>query len=394
MKNLRPLRLLALAFIGVATMSAAGFAQDKKPSESVIVPGVRGGPVCSLQLLNSVPMNISNNVMTVQADANGKPLSFQLGTAAIANQMTDAAASLLGLTPATPNYGAPQLTGNVFEGTTKSQTAVPDSPMQERGLIGNPNFAVEQIYDSHGRATSRVVTVADFTLQAMQNKNVDFFVTPVSSPGVDGVFNMDLFRRFDIDLNFAARSFNTFSKDHCKGQILYWGAPGVAALPFFTRDNRIVTHLLLDGKDVTAVIDTASPVSALRFETATRLFGIAPGDSGLTLVGEHHASAVEDLYAHSFKTLSFGTVAIGNPTLMLTRDKLVQGASLARQTGTLLKSDSDDAQPDIIIGMDLLKLTHLYIAQGEQVLYVTQGPELAPEAAGAQPMVPVTPFRP
>ena len=79
---------------------------------------------------------------------------------------------------------------------------------------------------------------------------------------------------------------------------------------------------------------------------------------------------------------------------MLTRDKLVQGASLARQTGTLLKSDSDDAQPDIIIGMDLLKFTHLYIAQGEQVLYVTQGPELAVETAGTQPMVPVTPFRP
>ena len=48
----------------------------------------------------------------------------------------------------------------------------------------------------------------------------------------------------------------------------------------------------------------------------------------------------------------------------------------------------------MIIGMDTLKLIHLYIAMRERVLYVTQGPELAPDAPGAQPVIPVTPFRP
>lgn len=48
----------------------------------------------------------------------------------------------------------------------------------------------------------------------------------------------------------------------------------------------------------------------------------------------------------------------------------------------------------MIIGMDLLKLTHLYIALGERVLYVTQGSEVASDDAGAQPVMPVTPFRP
>ena len=48
----------------------------------------------------------------------------------------------------------------------------------------------------------------------------------------------------------------------------------------------------------------------------------------------------------------------------------------------------------MVIGMDMLKLLHLYIAMRERVLYVTQGPELAADAAGAQPVIPVTPFRP
>ena len=110
-------------------------------------------------------------------------------------------------------------------------------------------------------------------------------------------------------------------------------------------------------------------------------------------MGEHHDIARQDIYAYNFKTLSFGTVAIGNARLLLTRDTaLVKGADPNAPTGSLLRHTEE--QPDMIIGMDLLKLTHLYIAMGEQVLYVTQGSELDPGAAGVQPVVPVTPFRP
>ena len=339
---------------------------------------------CSLQLLNTVPMEVSNDVMTVQADVNGKTRSFQFGTAAIANQMTDAAARTLGLSLAS-NNGAPGVTGAT------------GAAMQVGGIAGTSNVAnpsALEIYDSRGTAYTSVVTVADFTMQAMQNKNVDFHITPFSSPGVDGVFNIDLLRRYDIDLNFAARSFNIFSQDHCRGQVLYWRAPGVAVLPFLTRDNRIVARVMLEGKELTAVIDTASPISALRFDAAARLFGITPDAPALTLVGEHHADSRQDLYAYNFKTLSFGTVAVGNPHLVLTRGNLVRGADPNAQTGSRVKNDADQVQPDMIIGIDLLKLTHLYVALGERILYVTQGPELAADAAGAHPVVTVTPFRP
>jgi hypothetical protein len=112
-------------------------------------------------------------------------------------------------------------------------------------------------------------------------------------------------------------------------------------------------------------------------------------------VGEHRDNDRQDLYAHGFKTLSFGTVAIGNPHVLLTRNTvLVQGADPNPRTGSLLRAGTTEGQPDMIIGMDVLKLTHLYIAMRERVLYVTQGPELALGDAGAQPVFPVTPFRP
>lgn len=392
MKNLRT--MVALVSVSATVISAAAFAQGsaRPGTETVVVPGSCDG--CSLQLLNVVPLEVNNDQLTLPADINGKTRSFQFDTAAITEQMTEAAARALGLHPATPAGGA-QITGNFNEAFAKASTGWFQMPQQDHAIAGSPLAGGGQIYDSRGTGYSSIATVADFTMKTMQNKDVEFHISPLPPPGVDGVLSLGLFDRFDIDLNFSARRFNLFSKDHCDGKILYWRAPGVTALPFLTRDNRVFTRVMLEGKELTAVIDTGSPVSVLRFDAAARLFGISPSDPGVTLVGEHHANDRQDLYAHNFRTLSFGTVAIANPNVLLTRNTiLVQGANPNARTGSLIRNDASEGQPDMIIGMDTLKLIHLYIAMRERVLYVTQGPELAPDAPGAQPVIPVTPFRP
>ena len=391
MKHLRSLRAAAFASVGMAALAASSFAQDK-PHETVTVEGAEG---CKLELLNVVPMTIDNNQLTLQADVNGKTRTFQFDTAAIANQMTEAAAEAMGLHPSGRNYGGPRVTGNV--GLAFAQTGGPGTgkPLQFHALSGNMNSTEQEIYDDTGASYSSLATVADFVMQTMEVRNVEFHISPLPPPNVDGLLNLELFeKRFDVDLNFADRRFNLFSRDHCGGKILYWRAPGVAALPYIARDHRILTHVMLDGTDFTAIIDTGSPVSVLRFDAAARL-GVNPGDAGLTLVADHPGDVRGDLYDHAFKTLSFGTVAIGNPHIALTRGTvLVRGSDPHARTGSLVASDSREAQPEMIIGMDLLKLLHLYIAQGEGRLYVTQGTELPFNDAGALPTIPVTPFRP
>jgi hypothetical protein len=378
MKNMRLLRLVTLASIGVALISAAAFAQSSKApgNETVIVPGVRPG-VCSLELLNSVPLEINNDQLTVSADVNGKTQSFLFDTAAVADQLSEAAAKALGLTPQTPVTSGPRVVGQQAYNPVSYPPASKFAPAMPGHLSGAPNSDDVEIYDSRGMSHNAMVTIADFTMRTMEDTNIGFHITPLPPPDVDGLLSLELFQRFDLDLNFPARSFNMFSKDHCRGQILYWRAPGVAALPFLMHDNRIYVHVLLEGKDLTAVIDTGSPTSVLRFDVAKGHLGITPDAAGLSLVGQHHDDSRQDLYAYPFKTLSFGTVAIGNPHLLLTPDTiLVHGSNPHADTGTRVKNESDAAQPDIIIGMDILKYTHLYIAQAEGMLYVTQGPEL------------------
>lgn len=391
LKNLR--RLTALTSISATAMSAAAFAQGG--TETVLAPGTRDG--CpALELLNVVPLEVTDNQLVLPADINGKTRPFQFDTAAVTEQMTEAAAEALGLHPATPANG-PQITGNIGQAFAMSATGGgKPPPTSYHPIIGSPLLPGAQIYDARGNGYSAIATVADFTMKTMQNRDVEFHISPLVPAGVDGVLSLAMFAgRFDIDLNFAAHRFNLFSKEHCNGKVLYWRAPGMAALPFLVRDNRMTARVMLEGKELTAVIDTGSPVTLLRFDAADRLFGIAPGDAGLALVGDNHANDRQNLYAHDFKSLSFGEVALANPHVLLTRGTmLVQGSNPNARTGSLLKNDATEAQPDMIIGMDMLKLVHLYIATRERMLYVTQGSELAPGDAAAQPVVPVSPFRP
>ena len=71
------------------------------------------------------------------------------------------------------------------------------------------------------------------------------------------------------------------------------------------------------------------------------------------------------------------------------------GAGSGPQTGTLLRNvDHTSFRPELVIGSDLLKLLHVYIAFNERMVYVTQGPELPEGDTRAMPVVAVTPYRP
>lgn len=334
-----------------------------------------GLAACQLQLLNSVPMRIVNDVLTVPSDVNGTTRQFLLDTGARANQMTDVSAKAMGL-PLTIYNGPTEISGSAAAATVSGLIG------QDYNISASPAL---EIYDSKGVMFKTVATAHDFQLGAMATPDADFLVTDLPPPSVDGVLNIRMFHRFDLDLDFVDRKFNTFSQDHCRGQVLYWRAPGVTRLPILTRDSRIVTRVTLDGKELTAFVDTGSRTSALSFDAAKRLFDMHPDLPG---AGGQGANPVR------FKTLSFGTVAIGNPQIVLTPGILVRGANPNPRTGSRIRSDAADAQPDMLIGMDILKLLHLYVALGEQSLYVTQGSELAEGAPEAKPVVQVVPFRP
>lgn len=346
--------------------------------------GDASADTCSLKLLNSVPLTVTDNIASVPASVGAKEKQFQIDTAAPDNQMGTDAVQDFGLTAidfmpiqqaggaGSLSFGAATGPGLVSYGSVADMTA----------------SNVIAIYDSKGTMFRSLANAASFTLGAMRTDHMQFVVTDLPVPGSGGILSARFFQRYDIDLNFSARRFNMFAPDHCKGQVLYWRAPGMAKLPFRYQNARIIVRVSVDGREMDAVIDTGSPRSEMQFDDAGRLFDIGSTSKGVMREGD-------GLYTYNFSNLSFGGVSIDNPHLALTHALLLRGTDPGPQTGTLLRNNDQTAtQPSLVIGTDLLKLLHLYIAFNERMVYVTQGPELPEGDVKAMPVVAVMPFRP
>ncbi len=162
-------------------------------------------------------------------------------------------------------------------------------------------------------------------------------------------------RAYDVELDFANNTFRLFSKEHCEGAVVYWtkGAFGSVA---FHIDNigHMVVPVLLDGKEMRAAIDTGAPDTVASFDRVEDKFNVSEKTAGMALVPG--SSAERPRYRYPFKTLTFDDVTVTNPDITLVPDR---------------QSKMSGADMDIVVGMNVIRRLHMYIAYGEQRIYVT-----------------------
>lgn len=179
-------------------------------------------------------------------------------------------------------------------------------------------------------------------------------------PDIDGMIAPDLLSIFDVDFDFAKGKFSLFSQDHCPGMGAYWtDAP--AQIPIeITNLNQIVLTLQLDGQDVLATIDTGSTNSELSLEAAEKLFDFSV-DSPMVKRDQnvHRFKA----YHYPFKKLQMQGVTVNNPDLTLISD---DESGMGRSNWEI-----DNRTPRLILGLNVLRQLHLFIAYKEKILYVT-----------------------
>jgi hypothetical protein len=354
--------------------------------------GDASADTCSLTLLNSVPLTVTDDIAWVPASVGVQEKQFQIDTAAPDNQMGKDAMSDFGLsaidfTPTKNDGGAGGFSLTQPGGTNTDGTAFGRSTYGSIGGATSGNAVA--IYNAKGTMFHSWADAEPFTLGAMRTDHLQFVVTDLPKPGSGGILSAGFFRKYDIDLNFRAHRFNMFASGHCKGRVLYWRAPAMARLPFRYKNGRIIVRVSLDGREMDAAIDTGSPRSEMQFDDVDSLFYRGPSAAGVSRTDDGRS-------AYDFAVLSFdNSVLIHNPHVVLTHSVLFRGANSGPQTGTLLRNvDHDATQPALVIGTDLLKLLHLYIAFNERTVYVTQGAELLEGDDRALPVVTVTPFRP
>jgi Retroviral aspartyl protease. len=242
-----------------------------------------------------------------------------------------------------------------------------------------------KIYSLTGASSDRYASVP-VKLGTMPG-NVDMFVSETLNdlspdPLVAGLLGTDVLSNYDLSIDFGANKLELLSQDHCEGNVVYWPATAAAVVPFqIWSTGKIIFDVSLDGKTMKATLDTGAPNSTLRLDTAEREFGLQPGATDTPETG--HLNEREDLktYRHTFKTLDFHGVAVGNPSITLVPEKMSKILAAGESERWRDPVTEYGIQAPILIGMNVLKHLHIYIAYGEKKLYIT--PAGTPKEASA-----------
>lgn len=236
--------------------------------------------------------------------------------------------------------------------STLTQATVTDlglKPQNSRGIN-------ERYYG--GETLTHYVLVHDALLGAIKGPELGFYVMSNGRAALDegGTLSPDILGQFDVDFDFANARLNLFSQDHCEGKVVYWTAQPAEQIEIhFDNEHHLRVPLQLDGKEIMADIDTGAADSVGSLDDVEDEFDLRSNDPNLKLLpglsdGEH-------IYRYPFKVLSFGGVAVYNPHLELWPD-----------------ADSR-THHKFLIGMNVLRHLHMYVAYKEQKLYVTPATE-------------------
>ena len=184
-----------------------------------------------------------------------------------------------------------------------------------------------------GRTLDHYVVAHSMEIAGAHVRNHEFVLIPddILPPSIDGILGPDILQVFDADFNFAASKLDLFSNDHCPGKVVYWTHDDYAVIPFKMDEGRhIQVDVQLDGKDVSAIIDTGSSRSLMSLETAEDMFKL--DEKALSAKNGHYP----------FKTLTLQGITVNNPDLILVPDDKSQIMGGYRE-------------PRLILGMGVLR---------------------------------------
>jgi predicted aspartyl protease len=231
-----------------------------------------------------------------------------------------------------------------------------------------------KMLDLYGHASSKYVTIEKFGV-GRQSGDIDMVVEPDPNFGRGtryvGIFAPDLMGRYDVEIDFGTYKMNYFSPDHCPGKVVYWPHNALSVLPFTFHKRHIRFPVKVDGKELLAEVDTGAPNTTMTAEAAKRLFDIAPDSPGNVPL---NAQGMAAAFGRVFDTLDFEGVAVKNPHVIVI-PQLVgsRDPNNGFRTDTRARQVDDlDDQSDMLIGMDIVRKLHLYIAFGEGRIFINE----------------------
>lgn len=296
-----------------------------------------------------------------------------------ANSASCTAPKLLNSLPMEPTPGGDTMTvATSFDGKPhRLLIGISDTPTQlwntPAAKLHLPIRMGRRTMDGGGRISEEVSRLQDFTLGSMKTGNFDIQIgqdPEFANAGSDGILGTDMMMRYDIDLDFAHRLMNYFTPEQCSRAGLYWSPGTTTSVPMKTYANVVYVPVTLDGHTLVAVLDTGASRTFLNPRTANQFFGLKA--DGLEAGNVTEGGSLIKAGIHKFAGLTLGGLTFRDPQLAVPFDVLSQSyddshiSRTARNTFRL-----SEILPDIVVGMDVLKQTHLYLSFQSGQVYVS-----------------------
>lgn len=243
-----------------------------------------------------------------------------------------------------------------------------------------------EIYDLLGNISRDQASISQFALGRLHGADKTFPIFPDNAIG--GIISLNFLLPYDIDVDFGNDKLNFFSQDHCPGGVIYWTAPAVTVLPISIRGGHMIVPVMLDGQEFPAIIDTGATSSTLRMDIALGSYDLKMGTEDTPESGVLNGDKDLKTYTHIFKTLAFGDISVHNAHMTIIPDVMKRNGDASQQLGNRARLVRDElVAPPILIGMNVLRQLHIYMAFGERKLYISPASPAQP-AASAAPAAP------
>jgi len=293
---------------------------------------------CELQQVASIPARLTaDNRLVFDATINDVPTGIELDTGASISALSKKFATRLGM------------------------------PVENSAGV---------FYGLSGLALDQVTRVRTLRLGSLTSANAQFLLMPILGDGTDGepvgLFGSDYLQNYDVEIDIAGGKVNLFNHDHCPGQLVHWASEFFKTGIYYAGDTPIHRPMLdieVEGKRLRALLDTGSPTTVMRLATATGRFDLSPGSAGMKQLGDTNGVEGRNLerYEHTFSSMTFGDITLHNSRMEIIP---INSGAHTNKLGSHIKAASDQ-DPDVLIGMSLLKQLHLAISYSENAIYYT-----------------------
>jgi len=237
------------------------------------------------------------------------------------------------------------------------------------------------VYDINGRVSRRFAMVKELAFGHLHRDDAALMIWPEPKRPYAGELAQDLLQPYDVDVDFATGLLRMYAKGHCAGPP-DWRP--TARTPMNNKGWHLHIPVSLDGHTYDAIFDTGSRHTIMRLPAARRDFGLTSDSPGMVPYPAINNDPMLNGHLRTFGKLSFAGMTFEEQEVLIVPDIMNRHADRSKLADNPTHRHNEDLiLPELSLGMDVLKHLHLFLAFGEQALYVAPNEGVA----GALPRI-------